>query len=305
VKSPRTQARAALGALALTVVATVGLTSPASATGVPFTDPNAKGTITLCDFHGKPITSGSITDRPLAWRAIGSLPVSANERIPGMKATLTSMVPQRGVPAAFWEGDNMTAASSFDTKTWLPAVQATSIDFSIADYFTQKHTLWNGMLQLRIVVMAGGVSPQQYSALTIRVVGDRWTVLGRPGTTPCSAGAAAVSEEIKANGLPASGVVPSTSAVAGSSTPTPSASRGALVNADDPVASGSGSVIPSASGPSGASGSDASSGRSGAAGAEPSGGGAAIPVQAVAIIGILALALGFGASWLYGRRYRH
>ena len=80
--------RILLGA-ALGLVGLLALAGGDAAAGsaVPYTDPNAVGSIGLCNQAGQQITSGSISTTPFAWRAVSTQPAPAPYNNAGRTAT--------------------------------------------------------------------------------------------------------------------------------------------------------------------------------------------------------------------------
>ena len=73
-------------------------TAGAATSTVPYTDPDAVGSIGLCNQAGQQITSGSITTRPFAWRAVSTQAAPAPYNNAGRTATLVAYQPQQALP---------------------------------------------------------------------------------------------------------------------------------------------------------------------------------------------------------------
>ena len=251
--------------------------------------------MTLCNQRGQIITSGATTDRPMAWKIIGSEAAPTPFNVAGSLATTYIFIPQQGVPASMWSGDYITSASKYDNMAH-PASQATSLDYSLNDFLSNYHPLWDGLLQLRLVYSRAqyGEIDTPYSSTTIRVSGKRWTVVGAVGSTPC-ASVNTVSNEVAAENLPISGIAPS-----------PGASESGKGTGPGPSASDKSTALPQKSGGtgdtnSGSSAGPGSTGNLGASAADQSSGG--IGLGAIVLIVAVTLGAVVGiASWLRRRR---
>ena len=98
----------------------------------PYTDPDAVGSIGLCNQAGQQITSGSVTAKPFAWRAVSTQPAPAPYNNAGRTATLVAYQPQQGLPAGDWSGAQMTSSSRY-TNPANPMAAATAADQSLQD----------------------------------------------------------------------------------------------------------------------------------------------------------------------------
>jgi hypothetical protein len=282
-------------AIAVFAGISLAMVPSAGAASSPLVDPAAKGTVTLCNQRGQVITSGSTTDTPMAWKIIGSEPAPTPFNVAGSLATTYIFIPQQGVPASMWTGDFITSASKYDNMAY-PASQATSLDFSLNDFLSNYHPLWDGLLQLRLIYSRAqyGEIDAPYASTTIRVSGKRWTVVGAAGSTPC-ASVSTVSNEIAAKNLPISGIAPS-----------PDTSASGKGTGAGSLPSDKSTASPQKSGGTGVtnSGSSASPGSPGnlanSAGDQSSGGiglGAIVLMFAVTISAVVGI-----ASWLVRRR---
>ena len=92
---------------------------------VPYTDPDAVGSIGLCNQAGQQITSGSVTTKPFAWRAVSTQPAPAPYNNAGRTATLLAYQPLQDLPAGDWSGAQMTSSSSY-TNPANPMAAATA-----------------------------------------------------------------------------------------------------------------------------------------------------------------------------------
>lgn len=236
-----------LFAVSAAAMASLALGVPAIAQGaLPYTDAHAHGYIGFCDKNKHQITSGTLTDQPFVWTAVSS--TSAPSAYEHGKAVLLAFQPRKEVDPGEWSGRQMTAASSF-TNAKHPMSQATNADDPLL-FFTQAFPpKWDGLVELRLYFGAPNTPVHQipYPATSIRVAGDRWSVVSG-GAVDCNSGKA-TSDEVKA--LPSSALVsPAPLKVAGSkgsSGPSPSASSSGTQNlaarASDAGGVGSGVVV--------------------------------------------------------------
>jgi hypothetical protein len=189
----RSRALGSVLALA-TVVGGVVAASPAFADGPPYNDPTASGSITLCDQDLQPITSGSITDRPSIWRAVGAQSAPAPYDGPERKASLFLFQPRKGVDPGEWTGTPVTAASTY-TNADHPMAQSTVIDYALTVALEAYPPRWDGWMQLRLLYsVPNNPISSEYAAANIQVRGDTWRLVDG-GNAPCDAGDA-VSPEI-------------------------------------------------------------------------------------------------------------
>lgn len=178
-----------IGAASIAAMMAFSLGVPAMAEeSLPFSDRNAKGFIAFCDQQKKPVTSGSIYDQPFVWTAVSSTP--APDGYKKGKAVLIAYQPREGVEPGLWSGRQLTASSTF-TNPKHPMAQATYADDPLL-YFTQSNPLkWDGLVQLRMYLSAPEIPvyKTQYPATTVRVTGDRWSVVSG-GNVACNVGTA-------------------------------------------------------------------------------------------------------------------
>lgn len=131
----RQQARLAAGLLvalaplvALVVASTsgVGAHSAFADTTVPYEPvgaPSEVGTITFTNASGTPVTSGHLSDSPIAAYAVGSVAAHSGDT----KAVLYYKNPVKGVDPANWQGGQMDALTTYSPapvacrRTWLPS----------------------------------------------------------------------------------------------------------------------------------------------------------------------------------------
>jgi hypothetical protein len=242
-------------------VLNVGLAAPAGASSIPFTDPNATGTIGFCDKSGHEVTSGKIGDAPFAWTAVSSAPAPVGYKAPNGRATLFVYQPIRYVDPGDWSGKQMTASSQY-TSSAHPMAQATAVDPALVDFVSVFPPHWNGLVQLRMFFSAPDQlqHTETYPAAVVKVQGTDWTLVSG-GHPACGAGKSVSIETVS---LPSSVVNPSNARA----TPGVAASSGGS-------STGSGSASASGSNPGGPSAGGAASNAAATSKSHDSGGSAA------------------------------
>jgi hypothetical protein len=182
--------RSAVAAVGLAAVATItgGQLANAAGSGVPYSDPNALGSISLCDKAGNAITSGSLATTPFVWRAVSSQGALAPYNGSGRTATLYAFQPRSGLAPGDWSGEAMTAAGRY-TNSFHPMTAATRDDASLGNFVKDFPPLWDGLVQLRVYLGVPG-SPTftlHYPAADIQVTGNTWHVVNG-GNVSCHSG---------------------------------------------------------------------------------------------------------------------
>ena len=229
---------------------------------VPYQDFAATGSIGLCDRNGQQITSGRITDKPFAWRAVSSVKAPDGYTGEGRRASLLIYQPRPKTYPPQWNGDTLTSSSTYSNPD-VPMAAATDRDASLADFIAAFPPKWDGYLQLRMYFGIAGkpVPTDAYPAADIKVTGDTWTMV-RGATVSCTAGTAKDTEQ---KPLATAKPKPTKSGAAGNGTGSPSgsASPGGSSGAAVPGSGGGGtggvtdgtdeqvlasSVVPSGSG---------------------------------------------------------
>lgn len=245
IRRARKMPAAAVLGLPLALLA-AGAGSAAAATGVPYTDPDAAGTIGLCNQAGQQIASGSVSTTPFAWRAVSTVPAPSPYNNTGRTAVLVAYQPQQELPAGDWSGEQLTASSHYSNPT-NPMAAATDGDTSLEGFIQDYPPKWDGFIELRMYLGTDNEPSYQekYPVLNIKVTGSTWHAVGG-GAVNCSSGTA---ESIETMLLP-----PST-------TTTPKA-------AAQPAAAGA-----TAGGSAGTSGGSGSTGTSGTSSANHGSGG--------------------------------
>lgn len=189
---PRVRTRVLLVAITAVVIAaavTVVLfaRSDGSVTA-PYRDASATGSIGLCDRAGHQVTSGSMTARPVVWRAVGTTPAGAAYAVKGRSATLYAYQPRAGVDPSEWSGQVLTAAG-FYTAPAHPMAAGTSEDADLAQFVTAFPAQDDGFVQLRLYLGAPDTPPltTSYDALDLHVTGSSWHAVGGAHVS-CSSG---------------------------------------------------------------------------------------------------------------------
>jgi hypothetical protein len=172
----------------------------AQASTRPYRDVNAVGAITLCGHNGAQLTSGSISAKPFAWRAVDSTPAPTGYRTGGT-ATLYAFQPRQGVDPGDWSGEQLTASSHYSSLAH-PTAAATYADGTLASFLGDYPARWNGYVELRMYLGAPGQVPAtvSYDAADLQVSGGTWRLLDG-GPNDCAAAGQAISLETAA--LPA------------------------------------------------------------------------------------------------------
>ena len=206
----------AVGALAQPLGAPLTGLAAAASSAAPYTDPNAIGSIGLCNQAGQQITSGSVTAQPFAWRAVSTQPAPAPYNNAGRTAILVAYQPLQGLPPGDWSGTQMTSSSRYSNPA-NPMAAATAADQSLQDIIEAYPPRWDGFLQLRIYL--GTVNEQAYTlhypALSIQVTGNSWQAVGGSPVN-CGSGTSVSLE---------SEVLPSTTTSAPTTSPTTTVSH--------------------------------------------------------------------------------
>ena len=173
----------------------MGISAAATST-VPYADPDAVGSIGLCNQAGQQITTGSITTRPFAWRAVSTQAAPAPYNNAGRTATLVAYQPQQALPAGDWSGTQMTASSSY-TNPANPMAAATDGDQSLQSIIEEYPPRWDGFIELRMYLGTANQEPyeSQYPALNIQVTGDTWQAIGGSPVN-CASGTAQSIESV-------------------------------------------------------------------------------------------------------------
>ena len=241
---------------------------------VPFTDPNQVGSLTLCNPHEQPITSGSLLTVPFVWRAVSTTRVP-----PGYtRAELYLFQPIQYVDPGDWTGYQLTDGAVFSNPAH-PMAQATYADAPLIWPDNSMSPHWDGLYELRMVFSSPNKQPWSFSYPTavIKVTGNSWTLVEGGGSS-CTDGTAESVESVllpksetakpkpPAKGIPyadrnkkpkkGSGSPSTTQAPGGSSTTTTVApggpSRSASGDPTGPPSTGGGSVGAIAAGAIGA-----------------------------------------------------
>jgi hypothetical protein len=257
--SVSTRLSQALFIAGIALAGSVALSAGTSATSpaAPYTDPDAVGSIGLCNQSGQQITSGSVTAQPFAWRAVSTQPAPSPYNNTGRTATLVAYQPQQGLPAGDWSGTQLTSSSRYSNPA-NPMAAATAADQTLQNIIAEYPPKWSGFLQLRIYLGTANEQAydQQYPSLNIQVTGDTWQAVGG-STVNCASGTAESLE---------SALLPPTTTTAPPTTAPPSATPSIST-----AASAEGNGAPSGTKPdsSDRSGSESASGGSALAAGTP------------------------------------
>ena len=283
----------------------------ALASGAPYSDPNAVGSIGLCDQTGQPMAKGDLETRPFAWKAVGEASGPAPYNQTGATAQLYAFQPRKGVDPADWSGEQLSGASRFSNLAH-PTAALTGLDESLAVFAGDFPPQWGGYVQLRLYLNApnAGEYTTTYNATNIVIKGNTWSVVG--GNAVSCGGSTAVSDKqvLATSSAAAASLTTQTVEGAGGSTPPSkgakkatggsSKSAGATTGPAGSQPRAPGSVVPAASGSPAIPGSSHTA-DSGAASAGSSGHGSSDTLLWI-LVGVGVLGAGFvGVQWLRSR----
>ncbi|WP_243058782.1 hypothetical protein [Nocardioides sp. SR21] len=161
----------------------------------PYDDPRAAGAITLCSADGKPVTEGSVDDRPFAAVALGETGLPAELDPAGTVATLFAYQPREGVSASEFSGTAITAAG-LQADPASPVVVVPDNAWSLGDFVAAYPADLDGYVQLRLFLgtpAAGTLTDHPYDTADLHIDGDRWELV-TGGSASC-ASATQTSEE--------------------------------------------------------------------------------------------------------------
>src|SRR5450432_2736369 len=198
----------------------------AAASGVPYTDARAVGTIGLCNAADQSVTTGKIADAPFVAKAIDSTAAPAPYNGADATATLFAYQPRKDVQPAEWYGEQLGASSRTSTPEH-PTAVLTARDRTLADYLSDYPTKWDGLVELRVYLGAPGqpISSRTYDATDIKISGDSWQVVDG-ASVPCSTGQATSLEVALASAFPQLTASPSSGADASPTSPGGESSSG-------------------------------------------------------------------------------
>jgi hypothetical protein len=242
----------ALAAVAVVAVGLLGTAGSAvAAPAVPYTDPSAVGYIGLCNQQGQQITSGSVSTLPFVSRAVSSVPADSSISGTGRTATLYAFQPIDGIDPEDWSGEQLTGTAQYSNPSH-PMTAATTRDSSLASFVDTYPPVWDGFIELRIILDAPGKPAyvQTYPALNIHVSGDTWQAVGG-GSVNCNAGQATSDEDILPKSTGSSGSSSSSSSgshSASGSSATGGGTKGSVDGKSTPTGSGSGNHADSGTG---------------------------------------------------------
>jgi hypothetical protein len=310
--------RGCLVALPAVLVAVLAFRAgPALASsGVPYTDPNAVGSIGFCNAAGQSVTKGSINDVPFVTKAIDSTPAAAPYNGVGATAGLFIYQPRENVEPTNWNGEEVGATSKSSSPLH-PTATLTAGDGALAVALADYPPKWDGLMQLRIYLGAPDepAYTAKYDATDIKITGDSWQVV-QGASVACGDGQSVSLEQVLASSYPQLTASPSVTGAAGAASTQGGKSSGATAKPGTGTAgagaAGAGSGAAAAAGSAGgspgvngsASGQDGSSSNpSGIAnaastGSSGSGGGPGAVVWILIVVGIV----GVGAAGLLWQR---
>jgi hypothetical protein len=182
---------------ATTAAATVAIASAAvlssggaahAATTPPWEpDPSSVGALVFYDASGNVITGGNINDTPLAAYVQGATTIRTGDT----KATLYGYLPVLGEVPGEWQGEQMSASTSYPNgsapspvSSTLPVVTGAADDESIATLEADFPNLdtsgdgYAGMYQLRLKTTAPNMPANTtYESADIMITGSTWSVV--------------------------------------------------------------------------------------------------------------------------------
>jgi hypothetical protein len=216
----------ALPAVMLAVLA-LGARPAFAASGVPYTDPRAVGSIGLCNAAGQSVTKGGINDVPFVAKAIDSTPAPAPYNGTGATATLFIYQPRDGVQPSGWYGEQI-GASNPSTTPQHPTTTLSAGDGPLAAALGDYPPKWDGLMQLRIYLGAPNEPgyTSSYDATTIKIAGNTWQVV-QGASVPCGDGQAVSLEQSLGSAFPEITATSSQSAGGGAATTAGGKSSGA------------------------------------------------------------------------------
>jgi hypothetical protein len=181
--------------------------SPAGATSLPFTDPDANGYIGFCDGSNNNITSGDVNAAPFVWKAVSSTTPPSAYQGAGQNAILNVYQVRKDSDPVDWAGDSLTTAS-FYTDSKLPTVVFTTQDEPLSDFTKAYPPMEDGMYQLRMFYGRAnyGLYSDKYPTAVISVKDGKWTVV-QGGQVTCKS-ATATSQEVMLGVVPSADATP-------------------------------------------------------------------------------------------------
>jgi len=192
-------------------------------------DPDRVGGLTLYDATGNPITTGSVTDTPIAAYAAGTTVIRGGDT----KASLFVYTPSSDTPEAGWPGQQISAATTYPVPSapsglpsGKPVHTGSNDETTLSDYIksypnneADTTSDYYGIYEIRLRTSA----PAQpfasgYDAVDVQVTGDTWTVIYPANQTSSSVTATwpasttygkafSVGATVSSGGSPASGSV--------------------------------------------------------------------------------------------------
>jgi hypothetical protein len=151
----------------------------------PSHDAASTGRLTLCDRSGQRVRSGSVTAKPVIWRAVGATKAGSLYDVAGRTATLYAYQPRAGVDPTQWSGQELTAAARYQTDHGI--AQATRADVALKSFLTAFPAQDHGFVQLRLYLGAPNQpqSTEHYDSVDLKVSGSSWKAVD-PGQGSCA-----------------------------------------------------------------------------------------------------------------------
>jgi hypothetical protein len=190
IRTPRLGRLLAATAVGLAVAAApaAAFAGSTSSAKIPFTDPNAKGSLTFCNRNDQPITSGSLYTRPFAWKTVASTTAPKAYRLSLGRVSLFAFQPIQYIDPGSWVGDDIIGASSYSNYRH-PVDQATDDDLSLLGFVNSYPPHWDGLVQMRLFY--SGVNLPEYSTTyptaILKITGSTWTMV-QGGGGSCTGG---------------------------------------------------------------------------------------------------------------------
>ena len=179
---------------AASLVTGVLTVSAAGVAGASQQESNAVGTLVFYNAAGQQITSGNVTDAPLAAYVEGSATIRSGDT----KATLFGYLPVAGEDPGQWSGEQFSASTTYPdvsapsplSSATLPVVTGSALDNTIANLaaaFPNTDTSsdgYTGLYELRLRTSGGfRTTTTQYDEAYIKISGSTWSVVS-PSLVP-------------------------------------------------------------------------------------------------------------------------
>ncbi len=232
-----TRLKAVLTSAGVLVVLGLGAAPATAADAVPFTDPSSVGSLGFCDKDNKPVTSGSLLDKPFVWKAVSDSPAPKTHASKRGKATLYAFSPIEHVAPGDWSPYQLTGSSTYSNKSF-PMTAGTYGDPPLEWQVTSFPPYWDHLVQLRLYLTDLGQQAliTKYPTAVIKVNGNTWTMVAGNRSPECTKGTALSAElvTLPKNLRPTASPTPTGSAAPGS-TPSSSALPSSTSDGSDPT----------------------------------------------------------------------